>query len=136
VPPSAFPDLKPGRPHPAIARVPVLKTDTSLRKLQKARLNLLVGEFEAAGHRARTAVGSASEARAYYARLAAAAAEVFDDPADLRPWLEAWVTEAKAEERDAGARAAGGTIAAAELSAARRARLDAEIALAKLAARK
>jgi RNA polymerase sigma factor (sigma-70 family) len=136
VPPSAFPDLKPGRAHPAIAKVQVLKTDTPLRKLQKARLNLLVGEFEAAGHRARSGGGSASEARAYYARLAAAAAEVFDDPAELRPWLEAWVTETKAEERDAEAQSANGAVAAAALSAVRRARLDAEIALAKLAAGK
>jgi RNA polymerase sigma factor (sigma-70 family) len=132
VPPTAFPDLTPGRPHPAIAPVTVLTTDSSLRKLQKARLNLLVQEFQLAAERVRVGNQPASELRAYYSQLAAAAADVFDAPADLRPWLEAWVGGAKADEAAAEMRHKIGTSSVLELTAARRTRVEAEIALAKL----
>lgn len=135
VPPSAFPDLVPGRQHPAIAKVVILKTDTPLKKLQKARLNLLLTELEVINQATRQGSASASDGRMYYPKLAAAAMEVFDKPAELRPWIEAWVVEMKAEEQVMAQRVGVGAVSQADLFIVRRGRLDAEIALAKLGPR-
>lgn len=130
--PSAGPDTKPGGARPPVARVTVFASDTPLRKLQKARLNLLVDEFHAAEATARERQISAAELRQHATGLAAAAADVFDRPADLRPWVEAWVAAAKVDEAAAEERSREKVISAADLRAARLARVQAEIALAKL----
>jgi RNA polymerase sigma factor (sigma-70 family) len=131
--PSAFPNIQPtGSLFPGMTRVSVLVADTPLRKLQKTRLNLLLAEFEIATNRVRVGAMTESELRQYYPKLAAAASEVFDRPADLRPWVEAWVGAMKAEEKHAEQTARAGAASATELFAVRRARIVAEIALVKL----
>jgi RNA polymerase sigma factor (sigma-70 family) len=131
-PPSAFPEIQAGMPLPGVTTVKVLADDTSLRKLQKARFNLLLREFEVATQSVRAGALPDSELRQFHAKLAAAAADVFDRPADLRPWVEAWVGAMKAEEEKAERADRASSISAADLLAVRRARIEAEIALAKL----
>jgi RNA polymerase sigma factor (sigma-70 family) len=131
-PPSAFPEIQAGMPLPGVTPVKVLADDTSLRKLQKARFNVLLREFEVATQSVRAGALPDSELRQFHAKLAAAAAEVFDRPADLRPWVEAWVGAMKAEEGKAERAHLAFSISMADLLAARRARIEAEIALAKL----
>lgn len=138
-------------PRPAVDSLPVVPLyfttaaaqagDTPVRRLQKARLALLLQDGKAAGAAALEARYRGEGARPFYTWLAEVAnlgVEVFEGRADLRGFLEPWVAMMKAEEADAErAFAEAGTDAAdSDLRAARLARLRAEIALAKLPAKK
>jgi|SRR5579883_3023153 len=112
--------------------VPIDPKDDALRQLQTARLNANLTEFQILVKFVQTGRAKLSELPTALNRTIAAAAELYPNPKDFRPWLEEQVRLAKWYEELANARvrAAQGTVS--EVQAVRAVRLEAEIALLKL----
>jgi RNA polymerase sigma factor (sigma-70 family) len=142
---TAYPDLDPKGLEDLVMNCPKLlggkdvplgANDPALLQLQKARLNAALAQSALVMDRVKA--GQLNDALALPEvcnRAASAAADVFAAN-EARPWFEERVRVAKWYETVIGAQVKGGNKGAADLNAARYARLEAEIALMKLSAPK
>lgn len=111
--------------------IPILPTDDTLRQLQKARLKAATVALSYHIQLYRAGRVDALNVPEFTTRAVAAAADVYTDPKELRPWLEEWVRVAKLYEMLAGDKVSAGRATMMAVLDARTVRLEAEIALWK-----
>jgi RNA polymerase sigma factor (sigma-70 family) len=139
---TAFPELEPASLEDLMAKCPLLfdakdistdPKDPPLRQLQKARLNAVLADVRLVTQAVKAGRASPSdEILALCGRIMPAAADLFSDPKELRPWYVEWVRVTKWAEKVTLARVQAGTDHRGAVNRARFARLEAEIALHKL----
>jgi|SRR5579883_1770330 len=142
---TAYPDLEPKSLEDLVTKcpktlggkeIPIDPKDSALLQLQKAKLNAALANLSVVVERLKAgALNDAVSIPEACNRAVAAAADVFP-PSELTPWFEERVRVAKWFEKVMAAQVQAGASTVAALNTARYARLDAEIALLKLTARK
>ncbi len=116
----------------SIGRPSAADPDRSLKELQKERVGVLTERVGLARSAAKAGAGLPDEVRFWEARLAIATAEMEGKEADLRKIYERQLAIIKGVEQAAEKQFKAGNAAFAEVLEARDARLETEIALARL----
>jgi hypothetical protein len=141
---TAFPELQPKDLGDVFAKCPRLfgeqdvaidLKDSTLVRLQKARINAARAELKVVIRLQRTGALSVAETENVMIlcdRAVYAAADLYTDPKDLRPWFEERVRVAQWYEAETEAQVRAKIERASAVHTARFARLDAEIALLRL----